>query len=127
MARTDATDRDDIVDRVSAYAACKPNAILVDGLADISFIHEIKKIIPSNIKTFINFMHGGKTKGVNATELMSIGYDNIIISAPCIMAMIPAIDDYLSKLKDADWNIDMPSNCSTLSELNNLLDYKEKE
>ena len=126
VARTDASDYDDIVDRVAEYAMCMPNAILVDGLSDINLIKEIKNIIPSNVDTFINFMHGGKTKGVSASELRSLGFDNIIISAPCLMATIPAIDDYLSKLKEADWNIDTPYNCSNLSELNNILEKNKK-
>lgn len=97
IARTDSSDIEDIVRRVTAFAEAGADAVLVDGLRDLSLIRELKKLIDAPL-TF-NQIAGGKSPAYSLPELSDSGISLVIYSTPCLFAAQSAIDEALTELK----------------------------
>jgi 2-methylisocitrate lyase-like PEP mutase family enzyme len=96
IARTDSSDIEDIVRRVTAFSEAGADAVLVDGLRDLSLIPELKKLVKVPI-TF-NQIAGGKSPAYNLPELSDAGISLVIYSTPCLFAAQSAIQDALTTL-----------------------------
>jgi 2-methylisocitrate lyase-like PEP mutase family enzyme len=97
IARTDSSDIEDIVKRVTAFASAGADAILVDGLKDLSLIRELKNLV--NVPVTFNQIAGGKSPVCDLEELKNAGISLVIYSTPCLFAAQTAINDALTDLK----------------------------
>ena len=100
VARTDATEITDILNRTQAYAATGADAILADGIKDLSLIKKIETNIQKPI--MFNQIAGGKSPQCSLTELRSLGVSLVNYSTPCVFAAQTAIAQEMEWLRQHD-------------------------
>jgi 2-methylisocitrate lyase-like PEP mutase family enzyme len=100
VARTDASDADEIARRIDAFARAGADAVLADGLADPASIHGLRQ--RTGIPVAFNQIAGGKSPARTARELEEAGVSIGIYSTPCLFAAQGAIDAAVSRLLGAD-------------------------
>ncbi|MEU7060946.1 isocitrate lyase/PEP mutase family protein [Streptomyces sp. NPDC046197] len=101
VARTDATEEDDILDRAKALAATDADVILVDGIRSVEWIRRVRDMAGDKPLLF-NQIAGGKSPRLSLGELTRLGVDVAIYSTPCLFAAHEAMDAALGELKQAD-------------------------
>lgn len=101
VARTDATEDEDILRRAAALAETDADVVLVDGVRSVEWVHRIRKVIGDKPLLF-NQIAGGKSPRLSLSELTDLGVDVAIYSTPCLFAAHSAIDKSLLELKEAD-------------------------
>ncbi|MFI9201391.1 oxaloacetate decarboxylase [Streptomyces sp. NPDC053048] len=101
VARTDATEEDEILRRAAALARTDADVVLVDGVRSVEWIHRIRSVVGDKPLLF-NQIAGGKSPRLSLTELTELGVDVAIYSTPCLFAAHSAIDGALADLKLAD-------------------------
>jgi 2-methylisocitrate lyase-like PEP mutase family enzyme len=101
VARTDATDEDDILRRAERLAATDADVVLVDGVRSVEWIRRIREVVGGKPLLF-NQIAGGKSPRLSLGELAALGVDVAIYSTPCLFAAHEAIDAALAGLKAAD-------------------------
>ncbi|MER7985399.1 isocitrate lyase/PEP mutase family protein [Streptomyces noursei] len=101
VARTDATEEEEILRRAKALAATDADVILVDGVRSVDWIHKVRRVIDDKPLLF-NQIAGGKSPRLSLGELHQLGVDVAIYSTPCLFAAQAAIDRALDDLKRAD-------------------------
>ncbi|MCC2275238.1 isocitrate lyase/PEP mutase family protein [Streptomyces sp. ET3-23] len=112
VARTDATDQDEILRRAAALAATDADVVLVDGVRTTDAIREIRKVTGGKPLLF-NQIKGGKSPRLSLTELGELGVNIAIYSTPCLFAAQDAMDRALRDLKAADGRLPAPEPGST--------------
>lgn len=100
VARTDASELDDIVRRVEAYSEAGADAILVDGLRDIGVLRALKERVGRPL--VFNQIAGGKSPVCSLPELQEAGVSLVIYSTPCLFAAQKAIGEAMQALQDHD-------------------------
>ncbi|MQY13039.1 Carboxyvinyl-carboxyphosphonate phosphorylmutase [Streptomyces sp. RB5] len=101
VARTDATDEQDILRRAAALAETDADVVLVDGVRSVDWIKRIRKVIGDKPLLF-NQIGGGKSPRLSLSQLSDLEVDVAIYSTPCLFAAHTAIDSALAELKTAD-------------------------
>ncbi|MEU3831919.1 isocitrate lyase/PEP mutase family protein [Streptomyces microflavus] len=101
VARTDATEEEDILRRAQALAETDADVVLVDGVRDVEWIRRIRKVIDDKPLLF-NQIAGGRSPRLSLSELTDLECQVAIYSTPCLFAAHAAIDTALSELKQAD-------------------------
>ncbi|GHA96795.1 isocitrate lyase/PEP mutase family protein [Streptomyces chryseus] len=101
VARTDATDDEDIMIRAKALAATDADVVLVDGVRDVGAIRRIREAVGTKPLLF-NQIAGGKSPRLSLTELAALGVDVAVYSTPCLFAAHRAVEDALTRLKTSD-------------------------
>ncbi|MFG3157020.1 oxaloacetate decarboxylase [Streptomyces sp. NPDC048219] len=101
VARTDATDEADILNRAKALAATDADVILVDGIRSVEWIRRVRDVVGDKPLLF-NQIAGGKSPRLSLPELSALGVDVAIYSTPCLFAAHEAMDRALTGLKEAD-------------------------
>ncbi|MDL4814834.1 isocitrate lyase/PEP mutase family protein [Actinomadura opuntiae] len=101
VARTDATDEDEILRRAQALAETDADVVLVDGVRSVEWIHKVRQVIGGKPLLF-NQIAGGKSPRISLPELTELGVDVAIYSTPCLFAAQSAMDAALLELKAAD-------------------------
>ncbi|MFF9077609.1 oxaloacetate decarboxylase [Streptomyces sp. NPDC014735] len=101
VARTDATEEDEILRRAEALARTDADVVLVDGVRSIEWIKRIRRVIGDKPLLF-NQIAGGKSPRLSLTELTELDCQVAIYSTPCLFAAHSAIDTALTDLKRAD-------------------------
>ncbi|MEV5721860.1 isocitrate lyase/PEP mutase family protein [Amycolatopsis mediterranei] len=101
VARTDATDHDEIIRRAEALARTDADVVLVDGVRSVEDITEIRRVIGRKPLLF-NQIAGGKSPRLSLPELSALGVDMAIYSTPCLFAAQEAMDNALSRLRRDD-------------------------
>ncbi|MEU9591626.1 isocitrate lyase/PEP mutase family protein [Streptomyces sp. NPDC048193] len=101
VARTDATDEADILNRAKALAATGADVILVDGIRSVEWIRRVRDVVGDKPLLF-NQIAGGKSPRLSLPELSALGVDVAIYSTPCLFAAHEAMDRALTGLKEAD-------------------------
>jgi 2-methylisocitrate lyase-like PEP mutase family enzyme len=96
IARTDSSDIDDIARRVEAFAAAGADAVLVDGLLDLSLINELKRRV--KVPFTFNQIAGGKSPACTLDDLRNFGVQLVIYSTPCLFAAQSSIEKALTEL-----------------------------
>jgi 2-methylisocitrate lyase-like PEP mutase family enzyme len=97
VARTDATDPADIRRRVLAFAEAGADAILVDGVRDLSFLRELRELAG---RPFVfNQIAGGKSPACNLRQLQDVGVSLVIYSTPCLFAAQGSIERAMEDLQ----------------------------
>jgi 2-methylisocitrate lyase-like PEP mutase family enzyme len=96
IARTDSSDLDDIARRVEAFADAGADAVLVDGLRDLSLIRELKKRV--KVPFTFNQIAGGKSPACSMQDLKEAGVELVIYSTPCLFAAQTAMEDAMKHI-----------------------------
>jgi len=100
VARTDASDLDDITRRVKAFAAAGADAVLVDGLRDLQLIPRLRRSIDQPF--VFNQIAGGKSPSASLSQLRELGVGLVIYSTPCLFAAQSAIAKAMIELVEND-------------------------
>ncbi|MFE2579684.1 oxaloacetate decarboxylase [Streptomyces sp. NPDC059378] len=101
VARTDATDEHDILNRAKTLAATDADVVLVDGVRSVEWIRRIRDVVGDKPLLF-NQIAGGKSPRLSLTELAELGVDVAIYSTPCLFAAHEAMHSALAELRAAD-------------------------
>ncbi|WP_028812733.1 isocitrate lyase/PEP mutase family protein [Streptomyces flavidovirens] len=101
VARTDATDDEEILHRASALAATDADVVLVDGVRSVEAIRRIRGVI-GNKPLLFNQIAGGKSPRLSLSELAALGVDVAIYSTPCLFAAHRAMEEAMTELKSTD-------------------------
>ena len=97
VARTDASDVDEIIRRVQAFAEVGPDVILVDAVRDLNLVGRLHLQLGKPFA--FNQIAGGKSPPCDLKQLQSVGVGLVIYSTPCLFAAQTAIDDAMRALK----------------------------
>jgi 2-methylisocitrate lyase-like PEP mutase family enzyme len=107
VARTDATDPDEILLRAKALAATDADVILVDGVRSVESIRKIRSVIAPKPLLF-NQIAGGKSPRLSLSELDELGVGATIYSTPCLFAAQSAMEQALVTLRENDGRLPAP-------------------
>lgn len=121
VARTDASDPEDILRRVRAFAGAGADAVLVDGLADLELLREVGAAV--EVPLMFNQIHGGKSPAVGLTRLRELGVSMVNYSTPALFAAQKAVEATLDQLLENDGDLgalELPH--ATVAECNEVLD-----
>lgn len=97
VARTDASDIEDITRRVMAFAAAGADAVLVDAVRDLSLISELRAKLPCLL--MFNQIDGGKSPPHSLGELQAAGIALVNYSTPCLFAAQEGVEEAMLALK----------------------------
>ena len=100
VARTDATDVEEILTRARAFAEVGADAILADGIRELDVIRKLKSQV--DLPLVFNQIAGGKSPACSLGELKEVGVSLVNYSTPCLFAAQAAIDDAMKALKEKD-------------------------
>jgi 2-methylisocitrate lyase-like PEP mutase family enzyme len=100
VARTDASGTDEVKKRAKAFAESGADAILVDGIKDLSPIREMKSDIDKPL--VFNRIAGGKSPSYSFSELKDAGVSMVIYSKPCLFAAQSAIEIAVESIMEND-------------------------
>ena len=103
VARTDATEPDEIKRRVVAFQAAGCDAVLADGIRSLEMLAEIRALVDCPL--VFNQIAGGKSPVCSLGELQSHGAAVAIYSTPCLFAAQRAMEDALRLLRAEDGSI----------------------
>jgi 2-methylisocitrate lyase-like PEP mutase family enzyme len=98
VARTDASEVEEITRRVEAFAEAGADAVLVDGLRDLELIGELKQ--RTGLPFTFNQIAGGKSPACSLPQLSAVGVSLVIYSTPCLFAAQAAIEGAMRSLKE---------------------------
>ena len=103
IARTDASDIDDISNRIKAFTETGADAVLVDGLKDLEIV---RKLSQQTDRPFcFNQIAGGKSPVYTQTELAAAGISLVIYSTPCLFAAQSGIEHAMQNLHSQDGSL----------------------
>jgi len=104
VARTDSSDAEDIKKRLKAFADAGADALLVDGVKELSLLKELVNINKAhkNLPFAFNSIAGGKTPAVSLSDLKEMGIKIVIYSTPCLFAAQTALEGAVKYLKEND-------------------------
>jgi 2-methylisocitrate lyase-like PEP mutase family enzyme len=103
IARTDATEPDEIKRRAIAFQAAGCDAVLADGIKSLDLLTEIRSLLDCPL--VFNQIAGGKSPVCSLTELESRGVGMAVYSTPCLFAAQRAVQDALQLLKAEDGSL----------------------
>jgi 2-methylisocitrate lyase-like PEP mutase family enzyme len=121
VARTDASDPDEILRRVRAFEEAGADAVLVDGIADLELLREVGAAV--RVPRMFNQIHGGRSPAVSLARLRELGVSMVNYSTPALFAAQKAVEATLDRLLDNDGDLgslELPQ--ATLAECNEILD-----
>lgn len=98
IARTDASDVDEIILRAKAFAEAGADAVLVDALRDLSLVRRLRDKVDKPL--VFNQIAGGKSPPCNLRELRDVGVSIVIYSTPCLFAAQGAIENAMKALRE---------------------------
>lgn len=97
IARTDATDPQEAMERARRFAVTGADAILVEGVKDLSLLQQLSNEIDCVL--VFNQIAGGKSPPATLGELSAAGVSLVNYSTPCLFAAQDALDATMSALK----------------------------
>ena len=97
VARTDASDPADALERVEAYAEAGADCVLIDGLTDLSTLDEARR--RAGVPVVFNQIAGGKSPACSLRDLGAHGASIAIYSTPCLFAAQQAIGEALDAIE----------------------------
>lgn len=100
VARTDASDIDEIIKRAKAFEAAGADAILADGIRDLNVIRMLKQYIRKPL--MFNQIAGGKSPPCSLPDLQAAGASLVNYSTPCLFAAQTAIEDAMRSLREGN-------------------------
>lgn len=96
VARTDASEPEEILLRVQAFEKVGCDAVLADGIKDVELISALRNAVSCPV--FCNVIGGGKVPAANRVDLATLGVQGLIYSTPCLFAAQGAIEQALHQL-----------------------------
>jgi 2-methylisocitrate lyase-like PEP mutase family enzyme len=96
VARTDASEPEEILLRVQAFEKVGCDAVLADGIKDVELIGALRNAVSCPV--FCNVIGGGKVPAANRVDLATLGVQGLIYSTPCLFAAQGAIEQALHQL-----------------------------
>jgi 2-methylisocitrate lyase-like PEP mutase family enzyme len=108
VARTDATEEDEILRRAEALAATDADVLLVDGVSSVERVRRVREVIGDKPLLF-NQIAGGKSPRLSLPELQDLGVDVTIYSTHCLFAAQEAMDAALTRLHAAEGRLPDPA------------------
>jgi 2-methylisocitrate lyase-like PEP mutase family enzyme len=100
VARTDASEPDEIRRRVAAFAEAGADAVLADGVKDLEILKTLSASVDKPL--VFNQIAGGKSAPATLAQLGEAGVSLAIYSTPLLFAVQPALDRALTRLADQD-------------------------
>jgi 2-methylisocitrate lyase-like PEP mutase family enzyme len=100
VARTDASERDEILRRARAFSQAGADVVLVDGVRSIETIREVRAVITRPL--LFNQIAGGKSPRLSLSELRAAGVQLAIYSTPCLFAVQNALEETMRQLRHDD-------------------------
>ena len=101
VARTDAENFDEGLERAQKFAEAGADAVMVEGLTELNRVTRIREAVGTT-PIVVNFLQGGKTPPVSLTDLSKLGASIVVYSTPCLFPAQEAIEDAMKRLLDAD-------------------------
>lgn len=101
VARTDATEEDEILRRAKALAATDADVLLVDGVRSVERIRQVRAVTGDKPLLF-NQIAGGKSPRLSLSELQDLGVNVAMYSTPCLFAAQAAMDEAMLELRAED-------------------------
>ncbi|MBT9312779.1 isocitrate lyase/PEP mutase family protein [Leptothoe kymatousa] len=98
VARTDASDPADILDRAQSYASAGADAILADGITDLKVLRTLKTNV--NKPLVFNQIAGGKSPTCSLEDLKNAGVSLVNYSTPCLFAAQEALEAEMRRLRE---------------------------
>lgn len=122
IARTDASDKNDIIERVRQIKTFPVDCVLVDGMSieQLCALDVLYELRAQNKLTY-NQIFGGKSSPHNLAELAECGVGIAIFSTPCLFAAQSAMQSALKELTENDFLLGKITQSSTLAECTELL------
>lgn len=99
VARTDATDPEEILRRVQAFEKAGCDAVLADGVNDLDQLSAIRQSVSCAVVA--NVIGGGRVPPCDRETLGRLGLDLLLYSTPCLFAAQRAIELQLDYLAEA--------------------------
>lgn len=96
VARTDAVDPMEGLERARHYAELGADAVMVEAVRDLTLIRRLAESVACPV--MVNQLHGGLTPNWSLAELADAGAGIVIYSTPCLFAAQHAIEGYLDGL-----------------------------
>jgi len=125
VARTDASDVDEIKRRVVAFREAGADAVLADGIRSLDVLKEIRALVDCPVA--FNQIAGGKSPECRLGELGEHGASMVIYSTPCLFAAQSAVRLALADLVAADGSLKAAvAKGDTLAACNEVLDRNLK-
>ena len=100
VARTDATEIDEVVIRAKAFVEAGADAILADGIRNLDVIRTLKSQV--NKPLMFNQIAGGKSPACSLGDLREVGVSLVNYSTPCLFAAQTAVEDIMKALRESD-------------------------
>ncbi|MDM7953097.1 MAG: isocitrate lyase/PEP mutase family protein [Cyanobium sp. CZS 25K] len=123
VARTDASDPDEILERIQAFEQAGCDAVLADGIKDLALFPRLRAAISCPL--FCNVIGGGKVPACSRRDLADHGVQGLIYSTPCLFAAHGAIEQALEGLKHEEAELSVAlaaprelSHCNAVLEAN---------
>lgn len=96
IARTDATDPTEGIERAVSYAEAGADGVMVEAIRDLNTISKLRSHV--SVPIMVNQLHGGKSPNWRFDELEDAGASIVIYSTPCLFAAQYGIQRYLDML-----------------------------
>jgi 2-methylisocitrate lyase-like PEP mutase family enzyme len=93
IARTDAADPAEAIERAICYAEAGADGVMVEAIRDLKAISELRSHL--SVPIMVNQLHGGKSPDWKFSELEDAGASIVICSTPCLFAAQYGIERYL--------------------------------
>jgi 2-methylisocitrate lyase-like PEP mutase family enzyme len=118
IARTDATDPSEALDRAAAYAEAGADGVMVEAIRNLETLSKLRSWV--SVPIMVNQLHGGKSPNWRFDELEDAGASILICSTPCLFAAQYGMERYLDKMLEENR---LPSqNTSTMADCARILD-----
>jgi 2-methylisocitrate lyase-like PEP mutase family enzyme len=98
IARTDAMDLDEAINRAVAFRAAGADATLVDGLPSIEAARRVAREVPGPVQ--VNLIYGGKTPPLPASEWWQMGFKIVLYSTPALFLCAATMLQNLRRLRE---------------------------
>jgi 2,3-dimethylmalate lyase len=97
IARTDALDLDDAIDRARRYHAAGADVTIVDGLGSLAALQRVATEVPG-LKQ-VNLIVGGKTPLLSNAALEAMGFKIALYSTPALYVAVKALSEAFETLR----------------------------
>lgn len=118
VARTDASDADEIVRRAQAFERAGADAVLADGIRELALVTRLRAAVACPLA--FNQIAGGKSPACTLTQLADLGVALAIYSTPCLFAAAAGVEEALRDLQRAGGCLPVGA-AVTIAECNALL------
>lgn len=106
IARSDASEPEEILRRAERFQDTGADAVLVDGISDIGLLRELREAV--RVPLAFNQIAGGKSPKMSLSQLREAGINIAIYSTPALFAAQEAILSEMKRLQEQDGVLRQP-------------------